>query len=184
MYFEGAEEKVIEHLSDERLYDEYIKFDSVKKNIFKLSKTLKNNNVTTRQVDKIIKDYIPDLVSPVLKTAVRKKIFDEMIKTFLLSHFKEPEFIITFNDKREPEGPDWTLKKFGEDEKIYGYNHLILKVDSKLLRCINEENTINVLSYPLNIKKYEYLKECNKLCYLNKLRNKIYELFEEDLMFD
>ena len=42
MYFEGAEEKVIEHLSDERLHDEYIKFDSVKRNIFKLSKTLKN----------------------------------------------------------------------------------------------------------------------------------------------
>ena len=182
MYFEGAEEKVIEHLSDERLHDEYIKFDSVKRNIFKLSKTLKSNNVTTRQVDKIIRDYIPDLVSPVLKTAVRKKVFDELVKTCLLSHFKEPEFIITFNDKREPEGPDWILKR--DEDKLYGYNHLIIKVDSKLLKCLNEDNTINVLSYPLNIKKYEYLTDCNKMCYLDKLRNKIYELFEEDLMFD
>ena len=182
MYLEGFDEKVIDHLSDERLYDEYISFDSVRKNIFKLSKTLKANNVTTRQIDKIVRDYIPDLVSPVLKTSVKKKVFDEMVKTCLLYHFKEPEFDISFNDKREPEGPDWILKRDGV--KLYGYNHLILKVDSKLLKCINEENTINVLSYPLNIKKYEYLTECNKLCYLNKLRSKIYELFEDDLMFN
>jgi len=182
MYLEGYDEKVIEHLSDERLYEEYISFDSVRKNIFKLTKTLKSNNVTSRQIDKIVKDYIPDLVSPVVKTVVRKKVFDDMVKTCLLSHFKEPDFSITFYDKREPEGPDWILNRDGS--KIYGYNHLILKVDSKLLKCINEENTINVLSYPLDIKKYEYLTECNKLCYLNNLRNKIYELFEDDLMFD
>ena len=28
MYLEGYDEKVIEHLSDERLYEEYISFDS------------------------------------------------------------------------------------------------------------------------------------------------------------
>lgn len=182
MYLEGFDEKVIDHLSDERLYDEYVSFDSVRKNIFKLSKTLKYNNVTSRQIDKIVRDYIPDLVSPVVKTVVRKKVFDEMVKTCLLSHFKEPEFNISFNDKREPEGPDWIVSRDGD--KLYGYNHIITKVDSKLLKCINEDNTINVLSYPLIIKKYEYLKDCYKLCYLNKLINKIQELFEEDLMFD
>ncbi len=116
-------------LTDEALIDEYVKYPSVQKNIKILEDTLKMNNVTNRQIDKIKKDYAKQLVPAGTKGVVRGNKFNNIVKEIILRSFEEDRYEVAFEKNCEflfSEIPDWYIKDKVTNRIIVGFNQLDL----------------------------------------------------------
>lgn len=190
----------IEQLKDENLMDDFLKQPSVKNSInlckTLLQKTLHENSISDDEVDNIttsfINNYIPHLIPPGAKGAVRGNKFNNIIKNKIISFNLDPnQYKVSFEKDLEKFGerPDWIIEDILNDKKIVGMNQIDLwsggqqsnRGDKYIASSINTENTklLAIVCNNPNItttktKKFKLFKngfETNTLCYINNLHN-------------
>ena len=136
------------------IYHDCILYPSVKKNIDKLIYVLRTNNVTSRQTEKIKKDYIEKLVSPSILKAVKTKKLDNIIKEVMVPN--EDVIVIGILD---------ILK----DSKVILDEDFHLKHSPKKVLCV-------LCSKPITSREIEifnYGLERNRVCYIGNLNEMI-----------
>jgi hypothetical protein len=192
--------ETLQDLTDENLMCEYIESTSVKNEIKKLSDVLgKYIDEETKQ--KIIQDYLLELIPAGTKGVIRGNKFNNIVKNFITKlELDTCRFEIYFEKKCEghftSEIPDWYILEKSTNKIIIGMNQLDLSsgghqtnrgskylIDnihntpsSKLLCVICNEiqfKTTKSKAYSL----YKIGFDNNTLCYLNNLKNIITSYF-------
>jgi hypothetical protein len=119
----------------------------VKNNTDKLVGVLKNNNVTNRQIGKIVDSYFLNLVPEDLKKETREKGFNNTIKRKLESELINERYTLHFDNRRDS---DWYVINNETDEILLGYNYPhLFKGDQQFQKfkknIYREEKTLNIL---------------------------------------
>lgn len=192
--------KTIEELTDEKLLCEYKECNSVKKAINELSNILdKYINEETKQ--KIIQEYLLQLIPAGTKGVIRGNKFNSIIKEFIISLSLNPEeFDVCFETKCEThlttEIPDWYILQKPTNKIIIGMNQLDLwgggqqiNRGSKYIEN-NKHNNENSKLLCVVCNRIQFKSKKNKayklfetgfknntLCYLNNLQNIINQYF-------
>jgi hypothetical protein len=191
----------LEELSDTKLLPQYKESISVKNEINKLSQVLdKYTDQDTKQ--KIIDDYLLQLIPPGTKGVIRGNKFNHIVKQFITNlQLDSNKFEICFEKKClnhfTSEIPDWYILEILTNKIIIGMNQLDLTsgghqinrgykylIDNKH----NNENSkllcviCNEIQFKNNKNKayklFEVGFENNTLCYLNNLKNIITLFFQ------
>lgn len=191
----------LEELSDSKLLPHYKESISVKNEIIKLSYVLdKYTDQDTKQ--KIIDDYLLQLIPPGTKGVIRGNKFNYIVKQFITNlQLDSNKFEICFEKKclthLTSEIPDWYILEISTNKIIIGMNQLDLTsgghqinrgykylIDNKH----NNENSkllcviCNEIQFKNNKNKayklFEVGFENNTLCYLNNLKNIITLFFQ------
>jgi len=186
--------ETLEELTDAKLMCEYKDCDSVKNEIKKLSEVLgKYIDKETKQ--KIIQEYLLELIPAGTKGVIRGNKFNNIVKEFITKlELDADRFDIYFEKKCEghftTEIPDWYILEKSTNKIIIGMNQLDLTsgghqinrgykylIDNKH----NNENSrlLCVICNEIQFKSkknkayklFETGFENNTLCYLNNLRN-------------
>jgi len=186
--------ETLEELTDIKLMCEYKDCNSVKNEIKKLSDVLgKYIDEETKQ--KIIQDYLLELIPAGTKGVIRGNKFNNIVKQFILKlGLDTSQFEICFEKICEKnlttEIPDWYILEKSTNKNIIGMNQLDLTsgghqinrgykylIDNKH----NNENSkllcviCNKIEFKSNKNKAYKLFETgfknNTLCYLNNLKN-------------
>ena len=191
---------VLSQLSDENLLDDYKECLSVKNAIKKLEDILdKYLDIETKQ--KIIQDYLLELIPPGTKGVIRGNKFNKIIQAFILSlELDTGRFEICFEKKCDhhmtTEIPDWYILEKSTNKIIIGMNQLDLwgggqqlnrgskyiennkhnNKDSKLLCVVCNEIQFKSKKNKA-YKLFETGFDNNTLCYLNNLQNIITTYF-------
>ncbi len=139
------------------VFNECIKYPSVKKNIEKLITVLRNNNVTNRQVEKIKKEYIESLVSPSILKTVKKKIFENIISEVMVPN----ENVIVFG-----------VLDIVKESKLIIDEDFHLKHYPKKVLCV----LCSKLKTNREIEFFNYGLERTRVCYVGKLNETIRDL--------
>jgi len=187
----------IKELTDEKLIDEYKNSNSVKNEIKKLENILeKYINEETKQ--KIIQEYLLQLIPAGTKGVIRGNMFNSIIKNYIAKlELDNNRFEILFEKKCEKyfteEIPDWYILEKITNKIIIGmnqldvwggghqlnrgykylYNNIYNSENSKLLCVIcNEIQFKNKKN-----KIFEIGFQNNTLCYLKGLKNIIFSYF-------
>jgi hypothetical protein len=185
----------IEKLCDAKLMPEYKGCDSVKKEITRLSDILDKNNIDDTTKQKIIDEYIPQLIPAGTKGVIRGNKFNKIVKEYIIMlNLDKDRFEICFEKKcpihNTTEIPDWYILDKSNNLVIIGMNQLDLwsgghqtNRGSKYIDN-NEHNTNNskllcVVCYDIQFKSDKnkayklFVKgfENNTLCYLNNISN-------------
>lgn len=197
--------ETLEELTDEKLLGEYKECNSVKNEIKKLSDVLeKYMDEETKQ--KIIKDYLLQLIPAGTKGVIRGNKFNHIVKEFITKlSLDNDRFEICFEKKCEShltsEIPDWYILEKSTNKIIIGMNQLDLwsgghqlNRGSKYIEN-NEHNNEHskLLCVVCNdiqfrskrnkaYKLFERGFENNTLCYLNNLQNIITTYFDLTLI--
>ena len=162
-------------LSDEKLMNLYIKCPSVQNEIIKLGSILiKYNDKETTQ--KIITEYLPNLIPPGTKGVIRGNKFNTIIKNFIISlNLSSEKFEVCFEKKcGTSERPDWYILEKETNKIIIGMNQLDMwKGGQQINRGFKyiENNKHN------NEKSKLLCVVCNEIQFKSK-KNKTYKLFE------
>jgi hypothetical protein len=192
--------KTLEELNDNKLMDEYVNCVSVKKEIIKLSDIL-DKFIDEETREKIIKEYLLELIPAGTKGVIRGNKFNKIIKQFIIDlKLDEERFEICFekncNGYNTTEKPDWYILEKSTNKIIIGMNQLDLwgggqqnNRGSKYL-INNKNNTENskllcvvcneIKFKSKNNKAYQLFEigfKNNTLCYLNNLKNIIISYF-------
>lgn len=190
----------IEKLCDAKLMPEYKCCDSVKKEITRLSNILEKY-VDDDTIQKIIDEYIPQLIPAGTKGVIRGNKFNKIVKEHInMLNLDMDRFEICFEKKcliyNTTEIPDWYILYKSNNKVIIGMNQLDLwsgghqtNRGSKYIDNI-EHNTNNskllcVVCYEIQFKSdknkaYKLFEKGfvnNTLCYLNNLNNIIKSYF-------
>ena len=192
---DGLCRETIEKLCDAKLMDEYMECKSVKNEIKRLSNILgKYIDDDTRQ--KIIGEYLPQLIPAGTKGAIRGNKFNKIVKEHIESlNLDKDIFEICFEKNcpiyRTSEIPDWYILDKINNKVLIGMNQLDLwsggaqtNRGSKYI-FNNEHNSCNskllcvvcneIPQFKNNKKKaykiFEKGFENNTLCYLNNISN-------------
>ena len=192
--------ETLEELTDAKLMCEYKDCNSVKNEIKKLSDVLeKYIDEETKQ--KIIQEYLLQLIPAGTKGVIRGNKFNKIVKQFITNlSLDSDRFEILFEKKCEShftdEIPDWYILEKSTNKIIIGMNQLDLTsgghqinrgykylIDNKH----NNENSkllcviCNEIEFRSNKNKayklFETGFENNTLCYLNNLQNIITSYF-------
>ena len=192
--------ETLENLTDAELLCQYKNCSSVKNEIKKLSDILgKYMDEETKQ--KIIQEYLLQLIPAGTKGVIRGNKFNDIVKNFITKlELDTDRFEICFEKKSEQhfttEIPDWYIQEKSTNKIIIGMNQLDLTsgghqinrgykylIDNKH----NNENSkllcviCNEIEFKSNKNKaYKLFKngfENNTLCYLNNLKNIITSYF-------
>ena len=192
--------ETLEELTDAKLMSEYKDCNSVKNEIKKLSDVLeKYIDEETKQ--KIIQEYLLQLIPAGTKGVIRGNKFNKIVKKFITNLSLDTDrFEILFEKKCEShftsEIPDWYILEKSTNKIIIGMNQLDLTsgghqinrgykylIDNKH----NNENSkllcviCNEIEFRSNKNKayklFETGFENNTLCYLNNLQNIITSYF-------
>lgn len=192
--------ETLKELTDEKLMSEYKECNSVKNQIKILSNIVgKYNNEETRQ--KIIEEYLLQLIPAGTKGVVRGNRFNNIVKNYITKlHLDTKRFDICFEKKCEghftSEKPDWYILEKLTNKIIIGMNQLDLwgggqqtNRGSKYIEnnIHNNENS-KLLCVICNEKQFKSEKnkayklfeigfKNNTLCYLNNLQNIITSYF-------
>ena len=191
---------IINNLRDENLLHEYIKCKSVKKEIKKLEEILDkyiNNDIK----EKIINEYLLELIPAGTKGVIRGNKFNNIIKNKILDlNIDNNKYEICFAKKYEmcltSEIPDWYILEKSSKKIIIGMNQLDLWNGGQQLNrgfkyienCKYNNNESKLLCVvcnkikftSTNNKAFKLFKigfEKNTLCYLNNLENIIKSYF-------
>jgi hypothetical protein len=191
--------ETLAELTDTKLMSQYKECNSVKNEIKKLSEILiKYTDEETKE--KIIFEYLVQLVPPGTKGVIRGNKFNNIVKQFITKLALDTErFDICFEKKCNThltsEKPDWYILEKSTNKIIIGMNQLDLwgggqqlnrgykyiennkhnNINSKLL-CV----VCNEIQFKSKNKAYKLFKigfENNTLCYLNNLQNIISSYF-------
>lgn len=192
--------KTLEELTDKNLMCEYKECDSVKKEIKKLGDVLeKYTDEETKQ--KIIQEYLLELIPAGTKGVIRGNKFNNIVKKFITNlELDTDRFEICFEKKCEghftTEIPDWYILEKSTNKIIIGMNQLDLwgggqqlnrgskyiennkhnNENSKLLCVVcNEIQFKSKKNKAYNL--FENGFDNNTLCYLNNLENIINTYF-------
>lgn len=192
--------KTLEELTDKNLMCEYKECDSVKKQIKKLGDVLeKYTDEETKQ--KIIQEYLLELIPAGTKGVIRGNKFNNIVKKFITNlELDTDRFEICFEKKCEghftTEIPDWYILEKSTNKIIIGMNQLDLwgggqqlnrgskyiennkhnNENSKLLCVVcNEIQFKSKKNKAYNL--FENGFDNNTLCYLNNLENIINTYF-------
>ena len=188
----------IDHLTDANLMYEYKKCPSVKNQIIQLENILKKFIEDNEIIKQIIHEYLPQLVPPGTKGAIRGNKFNKIIQNYITSldlNKNNPDrFEIQFEKKCiqhiTDEIPDWYILEKSTNKIIIGMNQLDLTsgghqvnrgykylidnkhnhLHSKLLCVICNEIQIKNKTNKA-YKLFETGFTNNTLCYLNNLNN-------------
>lgn len=192
--------ETLEELSDLKLMCEYEGCKSVKNSIKKLSDVL-GNHVVEETKQKIIKDYLLQLIPAGTKGVIRGNKFNNIVKLFITKlQLDLDRFEICFEKKCEgyftTEIPDWYILEKSTNKIMIGMNQLDLwgggqqlnrgskyiennkhnNENSKLLCVVcNEIQFKSKKNKAYNLFKTGF--ENNTLCYLNNLQNIITSYF-------
>lgn len=185
--------KTIAELSDQSLMDEYKNCPSVKRRISVISDILDKQNLEESVKQKILEEYIPELIPPGTKGVVRGNRFNQIVKGYILSLNLGDEYDIQFEKTLEESGerPDWYIKKGGKT--LIGMNQIDIWGGGQQLnrgdKYINREceNTL-LVSVICGEKKFKTTDtraydlvsrgfNTGRLCYLNGLKRIITEYF-------
>jgi len=191
----------LEKLTDSNLMSEYKECNSVKNEIQKLGNVLeKNTNEETKQ--KIIEEYLLELIPAGTKGVIRGNKFNNIVKQFItnLELDTTTRFEICFEKKCElhftAEIPDWYILEKSTNKIIIGMNQLDLwggghqiNRGSKYL-IDNKHNNENSKLLCVICNEIQFKSKKNKayklfetgfkndtLCYLNNLQNIITSYF-------
>jgi hypothetical protein len=197
--------KTLEELTDTNLIEEYKNCNSVKNEIKKLGCVLeKYIDEETKQ--KIIQDYLLELIPAGTKGVIRGNKFNNIVKQFITRlELDKNVFEICFEKTCEAhftsEIPDWYILEKSTNKIIIGMNQLDLwgggqqinrgskylennkhnNENSKLLCVVCNEIQFKTTKN----KSYKLFKtgfENNTLCYLNNLQNIIRSYFKNLIM--
>jgi len=192
--------ETLEELTDARLMYEYKECNSVKNEIKKLGDVLeKYINEEIKQ--KIIKEYLLQLIPAGTKGVIRGNKFNNIVKKFITNLELDTErFDICFEKKCEghftTEIPDWYILEKSTNKIIIGMNQLDLwgggqqlnrgskyiennkhnNENSKLLCVVCNETQFKSKKNKA-YKLFETGFKNNTLCYLNNLQNIITSYF-------
>ena len=192
--------ETLEELTDTKLICEYKECNSVKNEIKKLSDILeKYTDEEAKQ--KIIQEYLLQLIPAGTKGVIRGNKFNYIIKKFITNlHLDTERFEICFEKKCEhhftSEIPDWYILEKSTNKIIIGMNQLDLwgggqqlnrgskyiennkhnNENSKLLCVVCNEIQFKSKKNKA-YKLFETGFENNTLCYLNNLQNIITSYF-------
>ena len=191
--------ETLKELSDEKLYPEYMKCKSVKNEINKLEKIL-NNYVSAEIKQKIIDEYILELIPSGTKGVIRCNKFNNIVKNKITElNLNKHIFEICFEKKNElyltSEIPDCyildkTCNKIligmnqldvwnGGHQLNRGYKYIENKTnDNCKLLCVvcNEIQFTRIKNKAYKLFKIGF--ENNTLCYLNNIENIINSYFK------
>jgi hypothetical protein len=192
--------KTLEELTDTKLLNEYMKCNSVKNQINKLYDILKKY-INEEIIQKIIQDYLLELIPAGTKGVIRGNKFNNIIKQFIINLSLDiNRFEICFEKKCEShyttEIPDWYILEKSTNKIIIGMNQLDLWNGGQQLNRgfkyieNNKHNTNNskllcVICNEIQFKSkknkayklFEIGYKNNTLCYLNNLENIIISYF-------
>jgi hypothetical protein len=192
--------ETLAELTDTKLMSQYKECNSVKNEIKKLSEILiKYTDEETKE--KIIFEYLVQLIPPGTKGVIRGNKFNNIVKQFITKLALDTErFDICFEKKCNThltsEKPDWYILEKSTNKIIIGMNQLDLWGGGQQLNRgykyieNNKHNNINskllcVVCNEIQFKSkknktYKLFKigfENNTLCYLNNLQNIISSYF-------
>lgn len=193
----------LQKLTDESLLSIYKDTYSVKRSISKLELVLmKYLDKETRE--KIIQDYLPELIPPGTKGVIRGNRFNKIVEQYITNlHLESERFEICFEKKCQhhftSEIPDWYILDKSTKRSIIGMNQLDLwkggqqlNRGSKYIIEKNKQSEQNKQSKLVCVvcnqiqlkttknKTFELFKvgfENDTLCYLKNLQNIIYSYF-------
>lgn len=192
--------KTLEQLTDAKLMCEYKDCKSVKNKIKKMSDVL-DKYIDEETKQKIIQDYLLQLIPAGTKGVIRGNAFNKIVKQFITKlELDADRFDIYFEKQCEgyftTEIPDWYILEKSTNKIIIGMNQLDLwrggqqlNRGSKYIEN-NKHNTENskllcVVCHEIQFKSkknkiyklFETGFENNTLCYLNNLQNSITSYF-------
>jgi hypothetical protein len=191
--------ETLAELTDTKLMSQYKECNSVKNEIKKLAEIL--IKYTDEEIkEKIIFEYLVQLIPPGTKGVIRGNKFNNIVKQFITKLALDTErFDICFEKKCNThltsEKPDWYILEKSTNKILIGMNQLDLwgggqqlnrgykyiennkhnNINSKLL-CV----VCNEIQFKSKNKAYKLFKigfENNTLCYLNNLQNIISSYF-------
>lgn len=124
-------EETLEKLSDKNLMEKYKNSESVKKSINRLAIILQKHSVEKDKCDKIIEDYILELIPPGTKGIIRGIKFNEIIKDKILGmELDKNRFEIEFEKNHKlcatSEIADWFIYDKEKDKVLVGMNQIDL----------------------------------------------------------
>jgi len=193
--------ETINKLSDENLLNEYMKCSSSKKQVVNLENIL-IKYVNNKTKEKIINEYILELIPPGTKGVIRGNKFNNIVKNKILE-LKLDETLYEIGFEAQPDGynieekPDWYIRELKTNKILIGMNQLDLwgggaqcnrgskyifnskyNNDNSKLLCVVcnhvQFKRSNNKTYRLFVEGYNN----NTLCYLNNLKNLIFDFFE------
>ena len=192
--------ETLEELTDAKLMCEYKNCNSVKNEIKKLSEIL-GNHVDEETKQKILQEYLLQLIPAGTKGVIRGNKFNNIVKQYITKLELDAErFDIYFEKKCEgyftTEIPDWYILEKSTNKIIIGMNQLDLwgggqqlnrgskyiennkhnNENSKLL-CVVCNEIVFKSKKNKAYKLFETGFENNTLCYLNNLQNIITSYF-------
>jgi hypothetical protein len=168
----------IEELSDIKLIDEYKRCESVKKEIGKLMVILEKNIESKEIRDKIIDEYLLELIPAGTKGVIRGNKFNRIVKEYILSlDLDKDRFEIEFEKNCinyvTTEIPDWYIMDRGNGRVLIGMNQLDLWSGGHQInrgyKYINMDN---------NSDRRILCVICNFIS-IKSNKNKVFKLFEE-----
>jgi len=189
----------IKILSDKNLLEEYKLCQSLKNKINSLSSILQKY-VNDDICQKIINQYLPELIPAGTKGVVRGLKFNKIVKNFINSiGLDQNRFKICFEEKHKDydtdEIPDWYILDNTTNRIIIGMNQLDLWNGGQQLNRgakyllnnkLNTENSkfLCVVLNDVNIKTKNKIYKIfccgfsnDTLCYISNLKNIIYKFF-------
>ena len=185
--------KTLEELTDTNLLEEYKECISVKNEIKKLDEILiKYIDDETKQ--KIIQEYLINLIPAGTKGVIRGNKFNNIVKRFITNlNLNEERFEICFEKKCKfhltSEIPDWYILEKSTNKIIIGMNQLDLwsgghqiNRASKYIENNKHSKLLCVVCNEIQFKnnKNKVFKN-DTLCYLNNLENIINNYYNNGL---
>lgn len=119
---EYYDSSIIDSLSDEKLFDEYLKCKSTKKVLDEAKNIISNFMTDSVKINKLLTQLAPILIKPGLKGAVRGLKFNDIVKNHLETLYQGVEFEKDVDGVKER--PDWYLVT--NSGYIVGYNQIDL----------------------------------------------------------
>lgn len=122
--------KTLEKLTDINLLHEYKQCDSVKNKI-KILETILIKYIDEEQKNKILQEYLFELIPPGTKGVIRGNLFNKIVKQYILNlNLDDKRFEICFEQKCNKyltsEIPDWYILEKNTNKIIIGMNQLDL----------------------------------------------------------
>jgi hypothetical protein len=185
-------QKIVDELSDEILFNEYLKSNSTKKTSEKI-KCIIDKFLPDEKANELLKELTILFIKAGLKGSVRGLKFNDMVKKYLENIYEDAAFEKNLNGMQER--PDWFIKYEKQSKKhfIVGYNQIALwgggaqtnrankYLDDNFGKKFKNVKFIFVIAYKApNTEKMKNGFKNNKLCYLDGLENLINKLMSED----
>jgi hypothetical protein len=196
--------ETIEKLKDINMMEDYKKCQSVINQIDKLDKILEKHNISFDSRNKIINDYMIELVPPGTKGVLRGNKFNTIVKEKIYTmNLDTSRFEISFEKQcpthKTTEIPDWYILEKKTNKVLIGMNQLDLIGGGQQLNrgskylIDNKDNTekskllcviCNFIKFTSKKNKAFHLFDIgfrnNTLCYLNNLNRIILNYFAQD----